>query len=277
MLLVVGGCADGFAPEKNRTGDLLFTIGNGSEDLQMFWEAFPAAQTRTKGQRTTYMFCYTDTDPGRPTLEQLLDEYFASLPRYQGVDPRALTWRRVLFGGFPCYARAPLRPGFDRVLQIGDASAVQSPLSFGGFGTMVRHLPRLAEGADEALRGDHLDQADLALLQPYLPSLAAAWLFQRSMGFKRGKAAWWQSTWAAASSHPHCVVSCMQASCRGRCHRRRKRRSGWELRRPGQPARPAAAAGRRASFPLGTSTGCSAATLVRCSGSGTGSFALSFR
>ena len=28
--------------------------------------------------------------------------------------------------------------------QVGDASASQSPLSFGGFGGMVRHLPRLA-------------------------------------------------------------------------------------------------------------------------------------
>jgi hypothetical protein len=29
--------------------------------------------------------------------------------------------------------------GFDRVLQLGDASATQSHLSFGGFGTMLRH------------------------------------------------------------------------------------------------------------------------------------------
>jgi hypothetical protein len=31
--------------------------------------------------------------------------------------------------------------GFDRLLQLVDASAAQSPLSFGGFGTMLRHLP----------------------------------------------------------------------------------------------------------------------------------------
>lgn len=46
--------------------------------------------------------------------------------------------KRMLMGGFPCYGRAPLRPGWDRVLQIGDAGAGQSPLSFGGFSSMVR-------------------------------------------------------------------------------------------------------------------------------------------
>ena len=41
-------------------------------------------------------------------------------------------------GGFPCYFASPLRPAWDRVIQVGDASASQSPLSFGGFGAMVR-------------------------------------------------------------------------------------------------------------------------------------------
>lgn len=64
-------------------------------------------------------------------------------------------------------------------MQIGDAAAIQSPLSFGGFGAMLRHLPRLAAGVDDALGCDRLRKADLALLQPYQPSLSAAWLFQR--------------------------------------------------------------------------------------------------
>ena len=49
--------------------------------------------------------------------------------------------------------------------QVGDASASQSPLSFGGFGTMLRHLPRLAAGVDSALRADALSQRALAVLQ----------------------------------------------------------------------------------------------------------------
>ena len=47
---------------------------------------------------------------------------------------------------------SPLRPPSDRVLQIGDASGVQSPLSFGGFGAMTRHLARLTTSVREALQ-----------------------------------------------------------------------------------------------------------------------------
>lgn len=68
-------------------------------------------------------------------------------------------------------------------LQIGDAAAIQSPLSFGGFGAMLRHLPRLVAGVDDALQCERLRRADLALLQPYQPSLSAAWLFQRCAAF----------------------------------------------------------------------------------------------
>ena len=39
-----------------------------------------------------------------------------------------------------------LRRAFELLrAQVGDASACQSPLSFGGFGSMVRHLPRLTQ------------------------------------------------------------------------------------------------------------------------------------
>jgi hypothetical protein len=65
--------------------------------------------------------------------------------------------------------------------QIGDASATQSPLSFGGFGSMLRHLGRLASGVAQALQEDALSRCELALMQPYQPSLSAAWLFQRAM------------------------------------------------------------------------------------------------
>lgn len=47
--------------------------------------------------------------------------------------------------------QSPLKPQWDRVLQIGDASGIQSPLSFGGFGAMTRHLARLRQAVLEAL------------------------------------------------------------------------------------------------------------------------------
>lgn len=59
--------------------------------------------------------------------------------------------QRILFGFFPTFKDSPLRPLAARVLQIGDASGVQSPLSFGGFGAMTRHLSRLTASVHEAL------------------------------------------------------------------------------------------------------------------------------
>ena len=65
----------------------------------------------------------------------------------------------------------PLRGGFHASLsvpaheQVGDASASQSPLSFGGFGSMLRHLRRLTDGLDQALHQDMLARGDLKLLQ----------------------------------------------------------------------------------------------------------------
>jgi hypothetical protein len=49
--------------------------------------------------------------------------------------------------------------------KVGDASASQSPLSFGGFGNMLRHLARLDAGLNDALRQDRLSRQALSLLQ----------------------------------------------------------------------------------------------------------------
>lgn len=95
---------------------------------------------------------------------------------------RGVRVSRVLFGWFPTYRRnAPLRPAFDRVLSIGDASAVQSPISFGGFCAMLRHLPRLRRGVDLALRSDSLTRSDLGRLAPYFPNLGSAWMSSAAM------------------------------------------------------------------------------------------------
>jgi lycopene cyclase CruP len=64
---------------------------------------------------------------------------------------------------------------------VGDSSGNQSPLSFGGFGAMVRHLQRLTFGINEALKTEQLSAQSLVLLQPYQPSLSVTWLFQKAM------------------------------------------------------------------------------------------------
>jgi lycopene cyclase CruP len=174
VCLVVGSCAQGFP--NNDTGDLLASFTPIQNQCQYFWEAFPA-----RDGRTTYLFTYLDAHPERPSLEFLFEEYLRLLPEYQGVELSQLEWKRVLFGFFPAYRNSPVRMPWSRILPVGDSSGGQSPVSFGGFGSMVRHLKRLTQGIHEALQCDALTQNALAELQPYQPNIAVTWLFQRAM------------------------------------------------------------------------------------------------
>jgi lycopene cyclase CruP len=175
VCLVVGTCAQGFP--SNDSGDLMVSFTPLRHQCQYFWEAFPA-----RDGRTTYLFTYMDADPRRLGLSELFEDYWSLLPEYQGVDVAELAVQRALFGFFPCYRQSPLRYPWGRTLAVGDSSGSQSPLSFGGFGAMIRHLPRLLGGLDEALARDCLGAKALGALQPYQPNLSVTWLFQRSMG-----------------------------------------------------------------------------------------------
>ena len=82
----------------------------------------------------------------------MLEDYWDLMPKYQNVRLEDLEVLRILFGFFPTYRNSPLQPGWDRTLQIGDASGIQSPLSFGGFGALMRHIPRIKRAVVEALQ-----------------------------------------------------------------------------------------------------------------------------
>lgn len=98
-----------------RSGDFLRTITDAEEDMQLFWEAFPAEGGQA---RTFYMFAYCDADRRRPSLEAMLDRFFRLLPQYSGVGLSQLQFKRILFAGLPSYSDGPLRPAFDRILQV---------------------------------------------------------------------------------------------------------------------------------------------------------------
>ena len=107
---------------------------------------------------------------------------------YQGIDAEkdGFDPLRALFAFFPTYRNSPLPSSWDRVLHCGDASGIQSPLSFGGFGALTRHLGRLSTAVGEALTtegaGDTLlSKSSLSSINPYMPNLSATWMFQRSM------------------------------------------------------------------------------------------------
>ncbi|MDY6936491.1 MAG: FAD-binding oxidoreductase [Cyanobacteriota bacterium] len=174
ICMVAGSCATGY--EKNDTGDLFVSFTPIQHQCQYFWEAFPA-----QDGRTTYLFTYLDAHPDRFSLEFFFEEYLRLLPEYQNADIAQLDFKRALFGFFPSYRNSPLRSPWNRILPVGDSSSSQSPLSFGGFGAMLRHLKRLNDGIGDALHCDLLERDALALLQPYQPNLSVTWLFQQTM------------------------------------------------------------------------------------------------
>ncbi|XP_048434132.1 uncharacterized protein LOC103954962 isoform X3 [Pyrus x bretschneideri] len=164
VCVVVGSCARGFT--NNSTSDVIYSSSLarkvGSSEAQLFWEAFPAGSGPT--DRTTYMFTYLAPQPQSPKIEELLEEYWKLMPEYQEVSLDDLEIQRVLYGIFPTYRDSPLPAAFNRVLQFGDASGIQSPVSFGGFGSLTRHLNRLSN---------------------VQPNLSSSWLFQRAMSAKK--------------------------------------------------------------------------------------------
>ena len=174
VCLVVGSCGSGY--EDNETGDLIVSFTPIKNHCQYFWEAFPA-----KDGRTTYLFTYLDAHPSRLSLEDLMSDYFNLLPEYQQIELEKIDFKRFLFGFFPAYRNSPLKFSWQRIMPIGDSSGSQSPVSFGGFGSMVRHLQRLTFAIDEALKIDALTSPDLNLIQPYQPNIAVTWLFQKTM------------------------------------------------------------------------------------------------
>ncbi|OKH24180.1 FAD-dependent oxidoreductase [Hydrococcus rivularis NIES-593] len=174
VCLVVGSCAKGYP--KNETGDLIVSFTPILNQCQYFWEAFPA-----RDGRTTYLFTYVDTHRDRFSLEFFMEEYLRLLPEYQNVELNQLQFGRFLFGFFPSYPKSPLHLPWNRILAVGDSAGGQSPVSFGGFGSMVRHLKRLTFGIDEALKINLLDRNALSLLQPYQPNISVTWLFQKAM------------------------------------------------------------------------------------------------
>eukprot|EP01035_Chromulina_nebulosa_P018149 gene18149-23803_t len=166
ICIVVGTCARGYNPSRNTMGDY-------------FWEAFPAGSGN--GDRTTYLFTYLDAKPERPGVGEIFDDYWDLLPSYQDVNLDDLELLRILYGVFPTYRNSPLQSDLDRILQVGDASGIQSPLSFGGFGSLTRHIERIVSALDEAIKNNLTSSEYLSLLNPYQPNLSAGWMFQRSM------------------------------------------------------------------------------------------------
>jgi lycopene cyclase CruA len=114
----------------------------------------------------------------------MYEDFFAILPEYRRCNLEKLTWKKPTFGYIPGYfsvGESDRPTGINRVLAIGDAASLQSPLIFTGFGSLVRNLGRLTKLLDTALKHDLLTAEDLNQIKAYQSNIAVTWLFSKGM------------------------------------------------------------------------------------------------
>lgn len=181
--------ANGFEPGvwNSAFGDVLYSHGDVSRGRQLIWELFPA-----EGEELTiYLFHYHQPHPDNPgSLLSMYEDFFAILPEYRRCEMDKLTWKKATFGYIPGHfsvGSRDRRVGFDRLVAVGDAASLQSPLVFTGFGSLVRNLPRLTDLLDTALKHDLLSAADLNQIRAYQSNVAVTWLFSRGMMVPTGR------------------------------------------------------------------------------------------
>lgn len=180
----VGACiSGGFEPEvwDSDYGDVLFSHGDISRGRQLIWELFPGRDQ----ELTIYLFHYHQVNAENPgSLLTMYEDFFNILPEYRRCDLDKLTWRKPTFGYIPGHFSMDRRDrtiAYDRLVSIGDAASLQSPLVFTGFGSLVRNLPRLSELLDVALRHDLLKAHHLNQIRAFQSNIAITWLFSKGM------------------------------------------------------------------------------------------------
>lgn len=179
----------GFAPEvwHHDYGDVLNSHGDISRGRQLIWELFPAGN----GELTFYLFHYHQVDPENPgSLLEMYEDFFTILPEYRRCDLEQLVWKKPTFGYIPGHYSTSDRDrlvAFDRLVAIGDAASLQSPLIFTGFGSLVRNLERLTTLLDTALQHDLLTAKHLNQIRAYQSNISVTWLFSKGMMVPTGK------------------------------------------------------------------------------------------
>jgi lycopene cyclase CruA len=179
----------GFAPEvwDAKYGDVLFSHGDISRGRQLIWELFPG----DGDEITVYLFHYHQVNAENPgSLLEMYEDFFTILPEYRRCDMEKMEWRKPTFGYIPGHFTTGSKDrtiAFDRVLAIGDAASLQSPLVFTGFGSLVRNMPRLTHLLDTALTHNLLTANDLNLVCAYQSNVAVTWMFSKGMMVPTGQ------------------------------------------------------------------------------------------
>lgn len=146
----VGGVMKGLDVDPMQ-GDILVTTEHADRGRQHVWEGFPGRP----GEVTVYLFYYARKEAAG-SLSGLYARFFETLGQYASGAPELL---RPTFGYIPGWSRltpAPRAP-HPRVILVGDAAARHSPLTFCGFGSMLRTFERVAAHV-AGLAGGPLDE-----------------------------------------------------------------------------------------------------------------------
>ncbi|MFW6359326.1 MAG: NAD(P)/FAD-dependent oxidoreductase [Chroococcales cyanobacterium] len=186
----VGAVIDGgFEPGvwDSNYGDVLNSHGDISRGRQLIWELFPGEGN----ELTFYLFHYHQVHPDNPgSLLEMYEDFFSILPEYRRCEMDKLVWKKPTFGYIPGHftvGSGDRKVAFDRLLALGDAASLQSPLVFTGFGSLVRNLDRLTTLLDTALQHNLLDAKSLNRIRAYQGNIAITWLFSKGMMVPTGK------------------------------------------------------------------------------------------
>ncbi|MEH1874982.1 NAD(P)/FAD-dependent oxidoreductase [Nostoc sp.] len=179
----------GFEPQvwDSQYGDVLYSHGDISRGRQLIWELFPGADD----ELTIYLFHYHEVNTENPgSLLEMYEDFFTILPEYRRCDMDKLVWKKPTFGYIPGHfsvGSSDRTVAFDRLIAIGDAASLQSPLVFTGFGSLVRNLERLTTLLDTALKHDLLSFRYLNQIRAYQSNVSVTWLFSKGMMVPTGK------------------------------------------------------------------------------------------
>jgi len=176
----VGTVAKGFrrgTSEKEvdfSVGEILVSTEDVSDNRQLIWEGF--AGNPQKDEYTTYLFFYDSVESkADKSLFRLFEDYFEKLPRYKTKNG---AWRVVkpVFGYIPSIHHHgwnnTKKTAIDRILLIGDAAGLSSPLTFCGFGSHVRNLRKLTRLTELSLIENDYTESALSKINSYEPRVA---------------------------------------------------------------------------------------------------------
>lgn len=160
-------------------GDVLVSVASMQDERQLIWEGFPGRA----GETTVYLFYYDRTGvklARNQSLLALFEQYFTLLPTYRPLQSGTRHLKPV-FGYIPARHGRTGRTAARGLICLGDSAAGQSPLTFCGFGSFVRHIGRVSHLLSYALSHDLLDEKHLRTISPHQANLRVAWVFSRFM------------------------------------------------------------------------------------------------